>query len=62
MKYVFMYLFKVLEIHLDYILQDRQVNNLKVVGSNPTPTTNLFNKINGLQGHQRFWLWFFFVF
>ena len=32
MKYVFMYLFKVLEIHLDYILQDRQAHNLKIVG------------------------------
>ena len=40
MKYVFMYLFKVLEIHLDYILQDLQAHNLKVVGSNPTPATN----------------------
>ena len=32
MKYVFMYLFKVLEIHLDYILQDLQAHNLKIVG------------------------------
>ena len=44
MKYVFMYLFKVLEIHLDYILQDLQAHNLKVVGSNPTSATNLLNK------------------
>ena len=44
MKYVFMYLFKVLEIHLDYILQDLQAHNLKVVGPNLTPATNLFNK------------------
>ena len=25
-----------------------QAHNLKVVGSNPTPATNLFNKINNL--------------
>ena len=53
MKYAFMYLFKVLEIHFDYILQARQAHNLKVVGSNPTPATNLFNKINYLQAPQR---------
>ena len=26
--------------------QNCQAHNLKVVGSNPTPATNLFNKIN----------------
>ena len=53
MKCLFMYLFKVLEIHLDYILQDRQAHNLKVVGSNPTPATNFLNKINNLYDPQR---------
>ena len=61
MKYVFMYLFKVLEIHLDYILQDRQAHNLKVVGSNPTPATNLFNKIKNLYHPQRIRFLGFFV-
>ena len=28
--------------------QKCQAHNLKVVGSNPTPATNLFNKINDL--------------
>ena len=31
----------------------RQAHNLKVVGSNPTPATNLFNKINDLYNPQR---------
>ena len=31
----------------------RQAHNLKVVGSNPTPATNLFNKINNLYDPQR---------
>ena len=30
-----------------------QAHNLKVVGSNPTPATNLFNKINNLYCPQR---------
>jgi hypothetical protein len=30
-----------------------QAHNLKVVGSNPTPATNLLNKINDLYDHQR---------
>ena len=30
----------------------RQAHNLKVVGSNPTPATKLFNKINDL--YERF--------
>ena len=30
-----------------------QAHNLKVVGSNPTPATNLFNKINDLDNPQR---------
>ena len=30
-----------------------QSHNLKVVGSNPTPATNLFNKINYLHAPQR---------
>ena len=30
-----------------------QAHNLKVVGSNPTPATNLFNKINDLHTPQR---------
>ena len=30
-----------------------QAHNLKVVGSNPTPATNVFNKINDLYAHQR---------
>ena len=29
-----------------------QAHNLKVVGSNPTPATNLFNKINYLHAPQ----------
>ena len=62
MKYVFMYLFKVLEIHLDYILQDLQAHNLKVVGSNPTPATILLNKINDLYAPQRLRVFGFFVF
>jgi len=33
--------------------QKCQAHNLKVVGSNPTPATNLFNKINDLQAPQR---------
>ena len=34
------------------LLIARQAHNLKVVGSNPTPATNLFNKINDLQSPQ----------
>jgi hypothetical protein len=30
-----------------------QAHNLKVVGSNPIPATNLFDKINNLQAPQR---------
>ena len=30
-----------------------QAHNLKVVGSNPTPATNLINKINNLDYPQR---------
>jgi len=30
-----------------------QAHNLKVVGSNPIPATNLFYKINNLQAPQR---------
>ena len=33
--------------------QKCQAHNLKVVGSNPTPATNLFNKINDLHDPQR---------
>ena len=33
--------------------QKCQAHNLKVVGSNPTPATNLFNKINYLHAPQR---------
>ena len=33
--------------------QKCQAHNLKVVGSNPTPATNLFNKINNLYDPQR---------
>ena len=33
--------------------QKCQAHNLKVVGSNPTPATNLFNKINNLHAPQR---------
>ena len=32
--------------------QKCQAHNLKVVGSNPTPATNLFNKINDLYAPQ----------
>ena len=32
-----------------------QAHNLKVVGSNPTPTTNYINKVNDLDHHQRLW-------
>ena len=31
-----------------------QAHNLKVVGSNPIPATNLYNKINDLQAPQEF--------
>ena len=33
--------------------QKCQAHNLKVVGSNPTPATNLINKINDLDHPQR---------
>ena len=33
--------------------QKCKAHNLKVVGSNPTPATNLFNKINDLYAPQR---------
>ena len=39
-----------------------QAHNLKVVGSNPTPATNLFNKINNLYDPQRLRFFGFFVF
>ena len=39
-----------------------QAHNLKVVGSNATPTTNLFNKISNLCDPQRLRFWVFFVF
>ena len=40
-----------------------QAHNLKVVGSNPTPATNLFNKINNLNQPQNpKFLGFFVVF
>ena len=39
-----------------------QAHNLKVEGSNPTPATNLFYKINNLYDPQRFWyLGFLFI-
>ena len=38
-----------------------QAHNLKVVGSNPTPATNLFNKINNLHVPQRLRFLGFFV-
>ena len=37
--------------------QKCQAHNLKVVGSNPTPATNLFNKINNLDYPQELKLW-----
>ena len=33
-------------------VEKSQAHNLKVVGSNPTPETNLFNKINDLHAPQ----------
>ena len=39
-----------------------QAHNLKVVGSNPTPATNLFNKINSLYALKVFRFWSLFVF
>jgi hypothetical protein len=36
-----------------------QAHNLKVVGSNPTPATNLFNKINNLYQPKDFGFWGF---
>ena len=39
-----------------------QAHNLKVVGSNPNPATNLFNKINNLYDPQRLRFLGFFVF
>ena len=41
--------------------QKCQAHNLKVVGSNPTPATNLFNKINSLHAPQELMFWGFFV-
>ena len=38
-----------------------QAHNLKVVGSNPTPATNLFNKINNLYDPQSLRFLGFFV-
>ena len=38
-----------------------QAHNLKVVGSNPTPATNLFNKINDLNTYQELQFLGFFV-
>jgi hypothetical protein len=53
----------VLENYLDpKISFTRQAHNLKVVGSNPTPATNLFNKINDLYDPQRLRFLGFFVF
>ena len=37
-----------------------QAHNLKVVGSNPTPATNLFNKINNLHAPLELQFWGFF--
>ena len=39
-----------------------QAHNLKVVGSNPTPATNLFNKINKLHNFKNFGYWVFLCF
>ena len=41
--------------------QKCQAHKLKVVGSNPTPATNLFNKINSLYVLKVFRFWVFFV-
>ena len=41
--------------------QKCQAHNLKVVGSNPTPATNLFNKINDLHAPQKLRFLGFFV-
>ena len=57
-----MNLLKVLEIHLDYILQTCLAHNLKVTGSNPDPETNLFIKISYLKEYQELRFWFFRVF
>ncbi len=35
-------------------VEKSQAHNLKVVGSNPNPATNLLNKINNLDHPQRF--------
>ena len=42
--------------------QKCQAHNLKVVGSNPTPATNLFNKINDFYDPQRLRFFGFFAF
>ena len=42
--------------------QKCQAHNLKVAGSNPTPATNLFNKINSLYASKVFRFWAFFLF
>ena len=39
------------------IEQKCQAHNLKVVGSNPTPATNLYNKINDLNDSQELKFW-----
>ena len=41
--------------------QKCQAHNLKVVGSNPTPATNLFNKMNDLDHPQELRFLGFFV-
>ena len=43
------------------IEQKCQAHNLKVVGSNPTPATNLFFKINDLHVPQELWFLGLFV-
>ena len=50
------------KITISIINMARQAHNLKVVGSNPTPATNLLNKINDLYDPRRLRFLGFFVF
>jgi hypothetical protein len=36
------------------VTQERKAHNLKVVGSNPTPATNLFNQLEDVSRIDRF--------
>jgi len=38
---------------MNYIAIDRHAHNPKVEGSNPSPATNPFNRLHGLEAHQK---------